>query len=113
MPHIILEYNSEDVTRDDLSVLLERVYSSVAGSGLFEAGNIKLRAMPVHQYRPDPDSKSFIHVQCRIHQGRSNQQRHSLSGGIVDALRELNTGVSVITCEVIEMDRQSYAKWSL
>ena len=113
MPHIILEYSREHIADDALPAILDRLEKSVAGCGLFECANIKIRCIPVRHYRLGTGESGFIHVQCRIHQGRSQEQRLLLSGGIVDALKKHDTGVSVITCEVVEMDSQSYAKWAL
>ncbi|MBT8438211.1 MAG: 5-carboxymethyl-2-hydroxymuconate isomerase, partial [Gammaproteobacteria bacterium] len=75
MPHIILEYSREIIADDALPAILDRLEKSVADSGLFECANIKLRCIPVRYYRLGTGKNGFIHVQCRIHQGRSQEQR--------------------------------------
>lgn len=113
MPHIILEYSHETMTDDVLAHMLDRLFEVVVNSGLFDSSNIKLRGVPVKHYRLGSAKQGFIHVQCRIHQGRSPEQKQLLCSGIVAALKAGNTAVSVITCEVVEMERECYAKWSL
>lgn len=50
-------------------------------------------------------------MQCRIHVGRSDSQKKQLTEAVLAALVEQGLGVEVMTAEVVEIDRASYAKY--
>jgi 5-carboxymethyl-2-hydroxymuconate isomerase len=52
-------------------------------------------------------------VQCRLHAGRSEAQKRQLSEAVLAAVRGQGWVAKVITVEVVEMDRDSYAKYVL
>ena len=110
MPHILIEYTVDSINNQQLSDVMRVVYQAVADSQLFNEANIKLRAIAVEHYRLGSAGKGFVHVQSRIHQGRSDQQKQQLSESILQALRSLSLALQEITCEVVEMDRRSYCK---
>ncbi len=110
MPHVIVEYTTDRVDASSLNDLLDATYAAVVESQLFAEGNIKLRARPVAHYRLGSSGQGFIHVQCRIHEGRDDTQKRRLSELIVAKLSAQVPEVSVITCEISEMHRASYAK---
>ncbi len=112
MPHITLEYTHDMIRPQQLSGLLDALYAVVVATGLFDERNIKLRSLGHEHYRLGGGAKGFLHVMCRIHAGRSQAQQKALSQALVDCLEQLDTGVSVITCEVVEMSGPSYSKWS-
>lgn len=110
MPHIIVEYTVDVIAAEKRTLLLDALYQVVEDCGLFDTENIKLRVIPIQDYRLGLNAQGFIHVQCRIHAGRSDEQKKSLSTAIVNKIEGLNVPVSVATCEVVEMDRSSYSK---
>ena len=110
MPHVLIEYTVDSVNNQQLSEIMRVVYQAVADSQLFNEDNIKLRAIAIQHYRLGNAGKGFIHVQSRIHQGRSDQQKQLLSESILQALRSLSLALQVSTCEVVDMDRNSYCK---
>lgn len=112
MPHLIIEYAETTVTDIQVDTMMEAVYQAAVDSGLFEEANIKTRAIPLRYHHLGRDGGGFIHVQCRIHQGRSEQQRRDLSQAVLAALQEIPLAVKVITVEVVEMERATYAKYT-
>ncbi len=110
MPHIVIEYTEDTLGDDQLPRLMDGVFEAVAGTGLFDVQNIKLRLIPIRHYRLAEGQKGFMHVQCRIHAGRTESQKKSLGQAIVPVIELMRTGLSVITCEVVEMHRSSYVK---
>ncbi len=111
MPHIIVEYTADSLDQSSPGELMQAVYTAVVESQLFKESNIKLRAIPVEHYRLGSSGQGFIHVQCRIHQGRDDAQKQRLSQLIVASLSVQPLPVSVITCEITELHRASYAKY--
>ncbi len=106
MPHCIVEYACEL----NANAVLEAVYSGTERSGLFVPEDIKLRAQPFRDYFSGAGKQSFVHVSARILSGRTLEQRQQLSRSILQSLEALELRNSSLTVEVIEMERQSYAK---
>lgn len=111
MPHIILEYPQDRINDETIDVCLDRVHKAVADTDLFDVSHIRIRAIPLNHYRVGGEKQPFIHVQCRIHAGRSDQQKKELTEMIIAALTEQVLGVEVMTAEAVELDRASYAKY--
>lgn len=111
MPHLIIEYPAELADAGQVAAMLTAVHGAAAGSGLFDEGHIRVRAWPLRDYLVGGEHKPFIHVQCRIHTGRTGMQKRMLSEAVLAALRSHDQTRAVITVEVVEMDRDSYAKY--
>ena len=111
MPHLFIEYPQDRISPEQLEPLLDSVHVNALGTGLFEESNIRIRAIPLTHYRMGGKPDPFIHVQCRIHSGRTEEKKRQLSEAVLVAIRDQNLPVKSITVEVVEMDRESYAKW--
>lgn len=112
MPHIIVEYSEDVITPQGARMITEELFCTVEESGLFEPKNIKVRAYPAPVYKTGRDNDGFIHVQCRIHLGRSVDQKKHLTQKIVSTLVAMEIKNLVITAEVVDMDTESYSKFS-
>lgn len=110
MPHLIIEYAEDAIAADQVDALVDAVFEAASASGLFDTTNIKSRAIPVRQYRLGASGNGFIHVQCRIHAGRSVTQKQQLSASVLAAVRATGVAVAISTVEIVEMERASYAK---
>ena len=110
MPHIIVEFSAGQTNDDPVESMLDALHRSVAETGLFDEGHIRVRAIPVSFYRTAGKREHFIHAQCRIHDGRDVTQKRSLSEAVLATLKEQGWAATVITVEVVELDRASYAK---
>jgi len=112
MPHIIVEYSEELFEELEIRPLLEVIHRSIMDSGLFEESHIKTRAYPFKEFTNAGERKPYIHVQARIKSGRDANNKKALGEKILTGLKTLNIQASVITVEIIDMDRDSYAKYS-
>ncbi len=112
MPHIVIEYPEQ--LADDFTIkdILKAVHQSISGSGLFLANQIKTRAYPFREYTHGGGSDPYIHIQARIKSGRDADDKKRLGKEILAGLSKLNIPVAVITVEIIDMDRGSYAKYA-
>lgn len=113
MPHIIIEYPPQVVSEEQLPGILKSVHEAVVDSGLFESSHIKTRAYPIHFYSNAGGDKPYMHTMARIKSGRNAEQKKQLSEAILAAISGQNLSVAVITVEVIDMDRDSYTKFSV
>jgi len=111
MPHIIVEYAEQLADETPVETMLETVHHSVAESGLFEESHIKTRAYPFRYFTKAGRRNPYIHVQARIKSGRNEDNKKRFAEVILIGLRELNIPASVITIEIIDMDRGSYSKY--
>ena len=111
MPHIIIEYAEQLADDAKVVVILQAVHHAIADSGLFKANQIKTRAYPFRQFTNAGGSDPYIHVQARIKSGRDADNKKRLGEVILAGLSALNINASVITVEIIDMDRDSYDKY--
>lgn len=112
MPHIIVEYAKQLENDTQVDEILATVHHSVAESGLFKADQIKTRAYPFEAFTNAGGSEPYIHIQARIKSGRDADNKKQLGEVILKGLSTLNIPASVITVEIIDMDRESYGKLS-
>lgn len=112
MPHIIIEYTEGLASDKQIESLLDELHASIAATGLFEASHIRIRAYPLRHYRCGGSHKPFIHAQLRIHSGRNSEQKLRLSAAVSATLQRQQWAAGDITVEVVEMERESYTKFS-
>ncbi len=111
MPHIIVEYQEDLADDAKIDALLRTIHQSVSDSGLFKADQIKTRAYPFRTFTNAGGSSPYIHIQARIKLGRDADNKKRLGEVILSGLSRLNIPASVITVEIIDMDRDSYGKY--
>jgi 5-carboxymethyl-2-hydroxymuconate isomerase len=112
MPHILIEFTEALASDEQVESLLDAIHTTVAATELFDEEHIRVRAYSLHHYRCGSRKRHFIHAQLRIHAGRSNEQKHRLSNAVLSALHAQQWPAEVITVEVVEMERESYAKFT-
>ncbi len=110
MPHLIIEYAQELATADQVTQMLDAVHDAAYATGLFEQSHIRTRAIPVEFYRTGTSRAPFVHAQLRIHSGRDATQKRLLSGAVLTALCDQGWDAESVTVEVVDMDKQTYAR---
>ena len=116
MPHIILEYSQDSFASNTAKTLVSNIFETVKLTGLFKTENIKVRLHPVEIYQLGLPKSGFMHVMCRIHPGKTTEQKRQLTQTILSDLESVlkpeikSQSGFVITVEVVEMDRTKYAK---
>ncbi len=111
MPHIIVEYEERLCDSIEISSILQAIHLSVAESGLFKANQIKTRAYSFHDHTHAGKQNPYIHIQARIKSGRDADNKKRFADVILSSLKPLGIQASVVTVEVIDMDRASYGKF--
>jgi 5-carboxymethyl-2-hydroxymuconate isomerase len=112
MPHILIEYTAGLASDVHIESILDELHTAISSTGLFETSHIRIRANPLRHYRCGGDKRHFVHVQLRIHTGRSAEQKCTLSNTVLATLQQQQWPVEDITVEVVEMARESYAKFT-
>ncbi len=110
MPHCIIEHSKDFEGRVD--ELIAAVHDGALAAGLFDENDIKTRALCYENYQTGTSKKPFIHVSSKILVGRNNEQKSALSNAILLHINKLNVGSCSLTVEIIDIDKDSYAKIS-
>ncbi|MFV8463349.1 5-carboxymethyl-2-hydroxymuconate Delta-isomerase [Vibrio campbellii] len=108
MPHCIIEHSST-INAEQLN---NKVFLGALNSELFEADgrDIKVRSIAYENYQTGTEKEDFVHVTVRILSGRNDTDRAMLSETVMTQLLSLSLSSASITVEVVDMDRNSYAK---
>ncbi|WP_029407476.1 5-carboxymethyl-2-hydroxymuconate Delta-isomerase [Thiomicrorhabdus sp. Milos-T2] len=143
MPHIVIEYSKDSFEFKDLPSthnkmgqsqrlplntplsmplsmplsipgLVDSVFEAVANTNIVKSENIKVRTYAAEFYKLGLNNTGFIHVVCKTHSGKTENEKKGLSQTIVNALERMVKSTAkhsmVITVEVVEMDTPSYSK---
>lgn len=110
MPHCIIEYSKNILTIIEAPKLVGLVHEAAIASELFEPEDIKSRAIVYEDYGVRADKKAFIHVTMKILSGRNDEQKSALSALILAAFEPLKLNSTIISVEIAELHRESYAR---
>ena len=108
MPHCIIEHSTEI----EGSTLIPLVHGGALESELFdpEGSDIKVRAIPYLNYQTGSVDINFIHVTLKVLSGRNLKQKSKLSHLVLEKLKTLSMSKCSISVEVVDIERDSYAK---
>ncbi len=111
MPHCIIEHSDDLLENVNQRQLIAAVLAGAKKSELFQLDHIKLRTQAYEYYQKgDVQQANFIHVTIRILQGRTIEQRRSLSEKVLQEFDTLALKNVTMTVEIIEMETASYSK---
>lgn len=110
MPHCIVEYSNEIEKSVEPIQLINAVYQGALKSDLFEDADIKTRSIAFDSYQSGSIKKAFVHVTVKILSGRNLKQKKILSNLILSQLKTIDFSSAMLTVEVVEIEKDSYAK---
>lgn len=110
MPHCIIEYSNEIEKYVKPTQLTNAVYQGALKSNLFKDEDIKTRSIAFENYQSGSVKKAFVHVTVKILSGRNPEQKKSLSSLILLQLRTIEFPSTLLTVEVVEIEKESYAR---
>ena len=110
MPHCVIEYAKDIETCISPVELMSAVVTGAQQSKLFEADHIKTRTLAYDNYLVGLSEKYFIHVSLKILSGRTITQKAMLSDIVLKQLNACALSNVAITVEIIDMERDCYAK---
>ncbi|TJZ73836.1 5-carboxymethyl-2-hydroxymuconate Delta-isomerase [Chitiniphilus eburneus] len=117
MPHLTVEYTDNLPTLTPLP-LLQALNHTLAATGLFNEIDIKSRARVLDAYVVGTagGERAFVHARLAVLAGRPESERIKLGQRLLAVLQdriEAPAGTHLQCCaEVIEIERESYAKSS-
>ena len=110
MPHCVIEYASELEKEVNPQQLINTVLDGAIKSELFDTNDIKMRTHRFEHFQNGFNNKNFVHVALKILSGRTLEQRANLSQLVLAELANLALKSVSLTVEVVEIERESYAK---
>lgn len=108
MPHFIIECSHNVLEHCSEQSLNQMVFEAAKQSALFEESDIKVRLNSYKTYTLGGDNDAFIHVFSHIMQGRTTQQKASLSRAIVTQLCARFPHIRQIAMNVAEFEKATY-----
>ena len=109
MPHFLVDCAAEVLKAQDEKTLLKEIHETANASGLFNEGDIKVRLRPYDRFLVgNASNKPFLHVFAYIMEGRTKEQKASLSKSMVTRLTELLPEAPVISMNVQEFEKATY-----
>jgi 5-carboxymethyl-2-hydroxymuconate isomerase len=108
LPHCIIEHSSN--FEGKVKELINAVHKGSLATGIFDERDIKTRALSFENYQTGTSKTPFIHVSSKILVGRNAKQKSALSDSILLHIKNLNLGSCSLTVEIIDIDKDSYAK---
>ena len=113
MPHFVIDCSKniiEDVEPDEI---LNQVFETAFGTGLFKAADIKVRINPYDHYRVGNGKDDFIHIFANIMEGRNTAQKKDLSEKIVFELKQMFPDVPIISINIRDFEKATYCNRSM
>lgn len=113
MPHAILEYSSNLSADMASGHLTDLVHEVMIQSGLFQTDSIKTRSCVVSDFRVGAKGRdgSFVYLSIALLDGRTLEQRQTLSDNLLKAIGPALAHVDQFTVEIREMDKETYRKY--
>ncbi len=111
MPHFTMEYSANLDDRVDFSALCQVVHATIMGTGLFELGAVRVRAIRCESYAVADllAENAFIDMSFRVGVGRSKAERKTTGDAIFVTVAEylaplFETPHFALTLEIREID---------
>lgn len=114
MPHIVIDYSEGLDETHDLPALCRAVFDAAADTGVFpDIPSIKVRARPCPHFLLGSDPQSFAHADVGLLDGRTEDQKATVTHAVLSAMDAHLPGVGSLTVDIYDMSRATYAKRTL
>jgi len=110
MPHLVIDYSGDDLTRDRIAPLLQQLAVTAAATGVMQAADIKVRARGFDDYLVAGRRDSFVHLAVFMLAGRTPAQKLALSTALRQTLVEHCPDIHSLSVDIRDMDPEAYKK---
>ncbi len=111
MPHLIIEYSTEDHGGLlDIAELMKVLHRTAADTGVMQAADIKIRATAFSDYLVAGRKDGFCHVSLYLLEGRTPAQKVAVSEALRAAMAKLLPETRSLSVDVRDMDPVAYKK---
>lgn len=108
MPHFVIDCSKSIFSIHDEQTINEQIHLIANASELFDESDIKVRVNPFSHYLVGNEKADFIHVFANIMEGRTTDQKATLSKHIVSKLNEMFPNVTNIAMNVRDFEKATY-----
>ena len=108
MPHFVIDCSPGVIKQKSPEEIITLVHDTAEKTALFRQGDIKVRLRMFEFYTVGGTHNNFIHVFGYIMQGRTTEQKGSLSKQIITELKKIFPDVPVISMNVMDFEKASY-----
>ncbi len=108
MPHIVIEHTEKTAAK--MADVCKAVFEAACGCETFpnpEAVKVRSRLCANHTGGTGDD---FVHATVRMLAGRTNDLKSEVSQAVLGALESAFPNTASLTCEIVDMHGESYAK---
>lgn len=109
MPHFIVDCSQNISRLTNPARLVSAVHDAADASGLFDAGDTKVRCNFYDAYTVGGTSDDFVHVIGYLLSGRSDEQKRQLAARVVNRLMALLPTVETLSIDLRDIERTGYA----
>ncbi|WP_034060127.1 5-carboxymethyl-2-hydroxymuconate Delta-isomerase [Lacinutrix jangbogonensis] len=114
MPHFVIDCSEDILNEVDPKSILIQVHETASNSALFDEADIKVRLNSFKEnYLVGGKKEPFIHVFANIMEGRTTNQKSSLSKEIVSALKTLFPSIPFIAINIRDFEKATYCNKSM
>jgi 5-carboxymethyl-2-hydroxymuconate isomerase len=111
MPHFIVEYSAGLDDKVDLTALCRKIHETIMGSGLFDLGAVRVRAIRCEAYAVADllPENGFIDMTFRVGAGRSDEDKQRTGEAIFSAVTTHLSGLFAtphfaLSMEILEIE---------
>lgn len=113
MPHFINDCSENILAQKNAQDIMQAVYETAEASKLFALNDIKVRINPYQHFKLGADKRDFIHAFGYIMEGRTKEQKASLSKSIIQSLNNMFPTISILSMNVYDFEMATYSNKSL
>jgi 5-carboxymethyl-2-hydroxymuconate isomerase len=113
MPHFIIDCSGRVIEQKSPDEIMQAVYDVAEATGLFTAGDIKVRLRTFQYFKLGTDKKDFIHIFGHIMEGRSKEQKSDLAKMIIERLDAMFPDISILSINISEFEKATYSNKAL
>lgn len=110
MPHLVIEYSREGHEHFDADELMRALHAAAAATGVMQAADIKVRAMPYQDYLVAGQRDGFCHVTLSMLEGRTPEQKLAVSEALRTAMARLLPRTKSLSVDIRDMNAFAYKK---
>ncbi len=108
MPHFVIDCSENILELKTPEEIIQKVFDAAESTYLFESGDIKVRIQPFKYFNIGNTKNDFIHIFGNIMEGRTTQQKSTLSKKIVSVLKLMFPNVPVISINIRDFEKATY-----
>jgi 5-carboxymethyl-2-hydroxymuconate isomerase len=113
MPHFVIDCSENIINLKSPQEIIQKVYNTAEASNLFEKGDIKVRINPFKYYTIGNTQNDFIHIFANIMEGRTAEQKKTMSDSIIKELKTMFPDVPIISINVRDFEKATYCNKSM